>query len=905
METPRLLTDDEIKYIIENSIIKTDFVSPAVEKQVIDNISLPLYYKLKTVLLKPSKIESLIKNIKRQYVQARQVQNSRVGFTTAEAVIQPLTQAALNAFHSSGGLNENLIQRLTQLLTATVQKNPYYILYVKDNKQHKIDDYMRDIKYIVLSDIIEMNEEFIIQVGDIIKDNKFPSWYKTFVDNFISDSIPFFGNFIYNQSSFYNKNMIRLTISGLELYKNRISISKLYKSLEDFRKNKKEFTFIISNLMVKKSTIQKIIRKNIYEIEIDEPYFYVDIFYAGEDSEETELLLNEFINESIHRIRLNGIDKINYVTKLEKNLLACFRFQDKTNSDENIWDINLNEQYIISNGINLDRVKELIKMCDLDIINIEDYDIKVRIKNIDQDIIKNVINLQVILKYLSKISENVETRKIITMIISNMKKVEPYFIYRENKDTVLERKLEELDIKYEYKNKKYFIKETKDVVKLNEIPKMYLLNDKLYAIDPNEYSFHIPKEKLFKRNITSQQIVNIFKEVNYNCKVINDNYYVMLDKDDLSELIKYNVGPIDIIKYKINKTENDYNDNITNTINNIVDKLKVQKYDLLLSIIDDLEIKNYDTILNKIEKFETTDEYLITSLKDIKILIKEDKDTQTLSQDIINYSKELIKNIKREQFNKIFNIRPIQKDNVYIKSRFNIIRLDVTQTKFDKMYDITERIRKEKEEESEKSKTFSEIMYKLPFIDKSLSYSSDVNDMIKYYGIDVGRNFIVLNMYNLISGNGDYINSRHITLLADFMFLSGSITKITSKSIIAQKSTMLEKLSTGSVRNNLQACMGTKDSVEGISSCIMLGKKSSEGVEPDERKRELEQLEKIIEEEELQEIDVELKTQFVETLTTNDIVRLIDTNIKEKVDGIETELKLPEIYQFEYIDITL
>lgn len=975
-ETERFLTEEEIKYIIENSIIKTKFITDEVENQVISNITIPLFYALKTVLLLPSRINELAKEIKNHYIRARQKTNERVGFTATEALAAPLIQGSLNAFHSSGGLNENLIQRLTQILTATEQKNPYYILYIDEKKSQNLDKYIKQIYNVVLSDIVNMNEELIISIEDILDNNEnFPYWYNVFINNYLPDLSSYFNNNSYKNSVFYANNInniVRLNVSGLDMYKNTITFSRIFDKLNIVRNNEKRFMFVMSPMFKRQTTIQKIIRKRIYEFDIEEPYFYIDIFYNEANYDEREIFLNYFINNIIHSIQIKGIEKINYISKIEKNILSSLRFEEKVNiplifeqtknsylrnqtefqntfgdsrvNPENLWDINLNEQYIISNGIKRNLIRDIIKECNLEIVNETEQDLRIKInKNtlIDNEILNNLLSLDIILKYLIDNVNNIDIKNILIMIRSNMKPDDLKFSFKSpngNKNKEMEEYFKDNDINLDFKNGRYYLtinnKNLKQSLSYDNVKsKVLTLKDiintfnlykidykdsegifyntetkKYFKFDKNEFSFTISNEKLFKRNITKKNIIDAFNKLNIRCENINTKFYIIIN-NEFTEYIKDQiVGPIEIINYKIKKAENKHEEYIKNILDGIVKNIKNYiDVDYIKKINEEFvndELRN-EVVLKKLKEDGKLYLRKILNISSTEELNKEDSKEEIELKNLLNSE-----SIKDETYGKILKFGESlnvskEDNNLYLKSRFFVLRLDILQTKDKDLQrgDITQKIKKEKEQSLGKSKVFDKIMSELPFIDKTLSYSSDVNDNYRYFGIEAARNFTLLTIFNLIKGNGDYLNARHISLLADFMFLHGIVTKISSVAIVAQKVGFMEKISIGSIRETLQKCSGKEDLVSDISSCIMIGKESSKGVIPNEKNIEIENLTKAIEE--MEEVKIEEKHLTFELLNSKDIVRILDKDIKTIVEGIDVEIDVPEIEVIEDFEFTL
>jgi len=63
-----------------------------------------------------------------------------------------------------------------------------------------------------------------------------------------------------------------------------------------------------------------------------------------------------------------------------------------------------------------------------------------------------------------------------------------------------------------------------------------------------------------------------------------------------------------------------------------------------------------------------------------------------------------------------------------------------------------------------------------PEVDPYHTYSNDINEILSLYGIESVRNFIIMLTNDIFSGSNQYVDPRHIILIADFMTHIGLIT---------------------------------------------------------------------------------------------------------------------------------
>ena len=66
-------------------------------------------------------------------------------------------------------------------------------------------------------------------------------------------------------------------------------------------------------------------------------------------------------------------------------------------------------------------------------------------------------------------------------------------------------------------------------------------------------------------------------------------------------------------------------------------------------------------------------------------------------------------------------------------------------------------------------------------------YCNDVNAIYNVLGIEATRTVLIQEINNVISFDGSYINTRHITLLVDYMIYNGVVTSINRSGLYSQK----------------------------------------------------------------------------------------------------------------------
>jgi hypothetical protein len=121
-------------------------------------------------------------------------------------------------------------------------------------------------------------------------------------------------------------------------------------------------------------------------------------------------------------------------------------------------------------------------------------------------------------------------------------------------------------------------------------------------------------------------------------------------------------------------------------------------------------------------------------------------------------------------------------------------------------------------------KNFLEVI-KLPEVNPYYSYSNDFYEIASLLGIEAVRNLLILEMKNVL-GKDEYINYRHISLLADVMCNLGRLTPISFYGAIRFGQGALSLATNQQSMRVFQnaAAFGKKETTNAVSSSVMLGK---------------------------------------------------------------------------------
>lgn len=116
-------------------------------------------------------------------------------------------------------------------------------------------------------------------------------------------------------------------------------------------------------------------------------------------------------------------------------------------------------------------------------------------------------------------------------------------------------------------------------------------------------------------------------------------------------------------------------------------------------------------------------------------------------------------------------------------------------------------------------------------VDSTMTYSNDAHEINATFGIEAARNFLIMEINNVIAYEGIYIDPRHIILLVDFMTSLGDIYGITFSGVSRQSIGPLAKASFEQAMNTFKeaALFGVTESIEGTSANVYIGKEAPFG----------------------------------------------------------------------------
>jgi DNA-directed RNA polymerase II subunit RPB1 len=113
-----------------------------------------------------------------------------------------------------------------------------------------------------------------------------------------------------------------------------------------------------------------------------------------------------------------------------------------------------------------------------------------------------------------------------------------------------------------------------------------------------------------------------------------------------------------------------------------------------------------------------------------------------------------------------------------------------------------------------------------PLVDKTKTLCNDMWEIYKIFGIEAARQFLIEEYMDTVSSDGTFVNISHVQLLVDIMTYTGVIISI---SRYGQKKIVSGPLAMASFEQSLDnflkaAINGEKETTNGVSASIMLGK---------------------------------------------------------------------------------
>lgn len=114
-----------------------------------------------------------------------------------------------------------------------------------------------------------------------------------------------------------------------------------------------------------------------------------------------------------------------------------------------------------------------------------------------------------------------------------------------------------------------------------------------------------------------------------------------------------------------------------------------------------------------------------------------------------------------------------------------------------------------------------------PDIDPTRTICNNPHEILNTLDVEAARNFIARDFYEMIIGNGSYVNQRYISIIADFMTNQGLVLPITSRGIARQnRGAFADASFEQPVEHFIKSALtGKNEIVASTSACIFMGKR--------------------------------------------------------------------------------
>lgn len=216
-DEPRLLTEDEINYVVKflPRAPAADVTAAAVAKQ---EVVAWIKNTLRQEMICPSAIPELVETMVKQHTKSLVVPGTAIGITAAEAVGASTTQSTLNSFHFSGQQKSATfgIDAMRDLIFARKNpKNEALTIYFL-NKAITYEEVLDARSYIVGSVVKDFVADY-----DIDSPENLPKyWWHDAAPLLLGTQIPESGK------------VMRLKLNTVEMFKHKVSIAELASVME-------------------------------------------------------------------------------------------------------------------------------------------------------------------------------------------------------------------------------------------------------------------------------------------------------------------------------------------------------------------------------------------------------------------------------------------------------------------------------------------------------------------------------------------------------------------------------------------------------------------------------------------------------------------------------------------------
>jgi hypothetical protein len=434
MPSPQKLTKEEIEDVAQalpNFVAATRKVANKMREEVIRKLKLQLQ---DIKIVKTSKSLDMLKEmIKMQFYNSLVPAGEPVGMRAAEAMSQPTTQTALNAFHSAGSANiaitvDSGIDAMTELYQVS-----------KERKKEMCRIHFKD-KTLSFEDVIDMRRKLVgVSIGTLnphreprnYDPDEEPWWYNLYFDldpNGRNKKLPF------EKEDGRGEIYLRLKFSKSRLYDFNLTLADIVNRLG------REQGIVCVPSPSHLGIIDIFVDKNIVinetnaRIAKDKNRGYQVV---TELSNTSSLFLNLVLIPSFNDMLISGVEGLTQILPSSTdpvNIISVLKeYEELIDESERIFRIRMNRIKMITEGILQTRISELFILAGFRIVKFNEYyyDVKVPEKYLSSD--KTPIT---ILKEIEKEEKSKTKNQKDSPFLSTM-----YYLYAVSNGTNLKRLL--------------------------------------------------------------------------------------------------------------------------------------------------------------------------------------------------------------------------------------------------------------------------------------------------------------------------------------------------------------------------------------------------------------------------------------------------------------------------------
>jgi hypothetical protein len=119
----------------------------------------------------------------------------------------------------------------------------------------------------------------------------------------------------------------------------------------------------------------------------------------------------------------------------------------------------------------------------------------------------------------------------------------------------------------------------------------------------------------------------------------------------------------------------------------------------------------------------------------------------------------------------------------------------------------------------------------LPLVDSQHTTSNNVHEMIRAFGVETVRNFMIQEIIHILANNNSVLDHRHVTLIVDRITYQGFLTSITGSTLERENIGPLAKAGIKRQTKPIvkESLMGVREPSTAVTTSIMLGQRGQFG----------------------------------------------------------------------------